>query len=141
MKTIDIEKLKTDKTIARSIERANRTFIKATSAQKRVLIAKDALEQISKRRFHAMHGTYLETTASDYISLSGEAISFQRMLHNSRVPDCIGCARGSLFVSAVRFRNACKVDWTGLDASPGRFRDLKEFSPAQLDMIEDAFEG
>jgi hypothetical protein len=141
MKTIDIEKLKKNKTILASIAKANRAYRKATKAQRRVLIAKDALAQLNIGVIKPAAGfAYLERYPMTKLVPVGEAVSLQVLLHSPTPPECRCCARGALFVSAVRFRNDCEVDSEKLNRSASCFSDLPEFTPTQADRIECAYE-
>lgn len=101
--------------IARSIAKANRQYKNATAAQRRVLIAKDALEQLESRKLSAMCGNYIDATALAPQANEGEYVDvpLQPLLHDPKAPQCQACACGSLLLSAIRFRNRCDIDEAG----------------------------
>lgn len=125
--------------ISRSIAKANRSYCKAGEAQRRVMIAKDALQQLKMHKTVATPGTYVGArTLAAEARLDG-AVQLQELLHNPALKSsCNVCARGALLLSAVRYRNDCTIGpggWTSEDSL------VKEFSRAQQELIESAFES
>lgn len=141
----------------RSVEARNRRFNAATPAQKRVMIAKDALLSLSSGVYTAMQGVY------EGISLKAEvtkaaadretdvnSLSVQEVLACGGA-ECQVCARGALFLSTISLVNKVKMGDTTrndgyLSHSGGRGSShlnpsLEFFSSGQINMIEHYFEG
>lgn len=126
------------KQINQSIARANKIYQKAGAAQRRVLIAKDALQQLKVHKIKAMPGTYVNAyNLVEEAELETE-VQLNTLLHNPMLKSsCKCCARGALLLSAVRYRNDCIVKPDGYTSEDSY---VKEFSVTQQDMIEAAFE-
>lgn len=144
--------MKTPKQVEAEIKRRNRQFKKATAAQKRVLIAKDAISRVQHRQYCAVSGVYVCADcqrcdlAAGNINHIGEAASVQAHLISGT--DCAVCAKGSLLLSCTVLEN----QQTGADLQ----RDVNKFSAVnqnysnglqrrftqkQLNLIEVCFEG
>lgn len=140
--TTTMKKLTKQERIEQSIAEANAIYRKASPAQRRVLIAKDALKQLKDGRVKAKKGQYINaigiarqicrvTNWSNFTPL-------QPALHDLDSPACSACARGSLLLSAIRFRNRCGINgFGGLDKSD---KQIREFPIHQQTAIEVAFE-
>lgn len=125
--------------IERSIAKANKKYNKATPAQRRVMIAKDALKQLGAKRIKAACGTYVNVYNLQREAQVESTEQLQRLLHNPNLTSqCHVCARGALLLSAVMYRNDCFVYEDS--ATPSESEYIKEFSESQQDMIEAAFE-
>lgn len=133
----DYEQAKQAFAIAASIYKANTAYDKASPAQRRVMIAEDALQQLKMGKYCATPGKYLDACGlADEASLNHE-VQLNTLLHNPALKSsCDVCARGALLLSAVRFRNDCIIYTHG-----GTSEDswVKEFSDQQ-EVIEAAFE-
>jgi hypothetical protein len=126
------------KRAAKKVRQSNRRFERATAAEKRVMIAKDAIKQIEARKFIPRSGTYFRCHRH---LQSGEPL--QGQLTGPEAPACTVCGIGAAFVSAVRLFNR-------FDVPSGEseyiwdtdFRDFlrKYFSDTQTYLIEAAFE-
>lgn len=134
----DYEQAKQAFTIATSIYKANTSYDKASPAQRRVMIAKDALQQLKIGKYCATPGTYLNACdLADEAELNGE-VQLNTLLHNPNLQSsCDVCARGALLLSAVRFRNECVI---ASDGGTSEDSFVKEFADQQ-EIIEEAFEG
>ena len=161
-------KIKAKKTItvAAEIAQRNKRFKAATPAQKRVLIAKDVLEQIKRRRFVPEVGSWATffTNVTEhwqddwlYLHIEGDLSfkikheSMQQLFLKER-PTCECCALGALFVSSALYTPTATLAKIERDlAGDGLVRiergaktstNLgKYFSKQQLKLIEAAFEG
>jgi hypothetical protein len=135
----------TEKQIEREIERRNSVFKKASNAQKRVLIAKDVLKQITDRR--------IKPTRGFYVSINDDwrfyAESFRERFISKDIRSCDCCGVGALMVSCTLFNNRQKVGDPELGCDLGMaIRDNDNipnglnrfFSRDQLSMVEQAFE-
>jgi hypothetical protein len=134
---LDFEKAKLDFDIAKSIFKSSLAYEKATAAQRRVMIAEDALAQLKMGRFMATPGTYVSARGLARESKIEDEVQLNTLLHNSALKSsCNVCARGALLLSAVRHRNDCTIDNYG-ETSEESF--VKEFEDQQ-EVIEAAFE-
>lgn len=98
----------TPKQIDAKIKKANAIYKRSTAAQRRVLIAKDALKQIAARKMIASCGiwTDVRVAGSDVLDDAGEPL--QPILHR---PDtkCHCCGVGAIFIGYVRLNNNAMV--------------------------------
>lgn len=134
---LDFEKAKLDFAIAKSIYESNTAYDKASEAKRRVMIAKDALEQLKIGRFWATPGTYVDACKLAHEAKLDDSVQLNTLLHNSKLKSsCDVCARGALLLSAVKFRNDCIISEDG-GTSEDSF--VKEFA-GQQNEIEAAFE-
>lgn len=136
---LDFERAKQGFAIATTIYKANSAYDKASAAQRRVMIAEDALKQLKIGRFVATPGTYVNAyrLAHEAKLDDRDNVQLNTLLHNPALKSsCNVCARGALFLSAVRFRNDCTINGSG-DTSESSF--VKEFADQQ-GRIEEAFE-
>ncbi|NDD52339.1 hypothetical protein EBZ39_00405 [bacterium] len=139
------------------IEKRNKIFKAATAAEKRVLIAKDVLAQVAAGRFKPTEGSWANPrTASgreihiwDTDKYDPDA-SVREMFLGEQIAKCDCCALGAMFVSCTLYNN--KTTLEDFDNETLDFVDnvqdasfsngfAKFFSPAQLRLIEIAFEG
>lgn len=99
----------TPKQIDAKIKKANTVYKRSTPAQRRVLIAKDALNQIAANKMIARCGVWTDVRVggSDVIDEAQEPL--QPILHR---PDtkCHCCGVGAIFLGYVRLNNNAKVD-------------------------------
>jgi hypothetical protein len=126
-----------DFAIARSYYKNNKAYEQASPASRRLMIAKDALQQLKAGRFTAKQGTYLY--AGELAEESGitETAQLHTLLHNPTLKSsCTVCARGALLLSAVRFRNDVTIDPLGGTSENSQ---VDEFEDQQY-TIESAFE-
>lgn len=135
---------KKQKLINASIRRLNAAYKKASSAGRRVLIAKDALKQIQVRKYKVKHGAFVEY--DDLIeTIPGKhtdaKVQLQPYLHDPDAPTCNVCGIGSLFLSAVRCRNDFQVTpESSFPPNQSTLDWLTEFNDGQRKLIEMAFE-
>lgn len=123
--------------IAKTILKTSAAFEKANPAQRRVMIAEDALQQLKIGKFVATPGTYVN--ACDLADEAGitDDVQLNTLLHNPTLKSsCDVCARGALLLSAVRYRNDCTIDDCGTTSEDSHVR---EFGTEQYG-IEEAFE-
>jgi hypothetical protein len=135
--------------VAKARQKSNRLFEKMTKAQKRVAIVKDALSQLRQEKISA--GVMYYIRAQIPYGTSGE-VSLQKLL--PKLPPCHVCARGALFLSAVRKANQCLLQDCGYENCSqhanendphfleiNRKVERKFFSDEQIALIEMAYEG
>lgn len=140
-------------------KKLNDKFKKATAAQKRVIIAQDALDQIKSKRFKPESGNFLKVKNLEFnpngYHTSEEAElgekSFQKVFVESPKIKCVGCALGALFLSTTVVNNnstVCETIEEGSDLGEMiQYRNSfsnglhKFFSEEQLVQIEYCFEG
>lgn len=121
----------------------NQKFEQASDAEKRVMIAEDAITQLIARRFLAKPGTW----AIIYCPDSQSETSLQKILDDSNKSiKCTCCGIGSLFLSQVRIENQYEISRENTGNYSMYDYDMcptleKYFSREQLDLIEVAFEG
>jgi len=125
--------------IRQSIRRANRAYSKAGPAQRRILIAKDALAQIKLKKMDVRTGFFTNIPRFSELVPDGGTVQLQKLLHDPDAPQCRGCALGTLFLSSVRMRNRFMIA-EDTDGDEEIIPLLKEFSPKQRQLIEMAFE-
>jgi len=131
-----------------AIEKRNEAFWKLPAAEQRVAIAQDVLNELSARRMNAKRDIYVYF--GDYCLPKGsEEDSLQD--HLEKMPSCDVCAKGALFVSAVRLGNRFKcgeivdgvideddINYVDFSNFKDFLRDI--FSSEQLELIEYVFE-
>lgn len=157
--------------LRREINRRNKLFAAADNAGKRVLIAKDVIEQLKLRRFRAQQGAWLNfgfdvhrRWDSAELEVSNSGYHSPVLSENVRekflakeLPSCSCCALGSMFMSCTLLNNQTTVQQLNVASSdlgdaiesPKQFAEsrvfsnglTKFFSAAQLKLIETAFEG
>jgi hypothetical protein len=125
--------------IINKIEKDNAAFEVMTNSQKRVAIAKDALQWIRLGALTPTKGTYLRpqlhpTLALDY----PERAAVQANTLNWGACQC--CALGAIFISKVnRFDNCSAMDFQSFVGQSRMMDGI--FDYIDLDRIETAFEG
>jgi hypothetical protein len=126
------QKTVTDR-INNKIKKLNAAYRKATPAQRRVMIAKDALKQLNDGSFYAKHGVYVMT--SECHIERDEPLQPHLIEHT---PECQCCAKGALFLSSVRLNNKFNgsPDWIGND----EVLKVVEWPLRNLNLIERRFE-
>lgn len=127
-------------------------YKKASKAEKRVILAKDALKQLNAEKFIATSGVYVR--AGEELKAEIETKGTQKALLARDVTPCRVCAKGALFLSRIRAGNTCDlvIDgtddgdyYTGVPVSAD-FDTLQRtlsnlFGEVHIDSIEDAFEA
>lgn len=116
-------------------------FSKLSKPQQRVRIAKDVLLQLKKKKYIAAEGAYINNT--DLMFYSGLSSSDDIQKNFSKIHECRCCALGSCLLSITKFKNTLNVGdvmgkYNFLQKSKKLF---KMFSPKQLLLIENSFEG
>lgn len=129
------------------------TKTRLSKAEMRVIVAKDALAQMKAEKYIATNGTYVGSELISRIGIEGGErhpydgggscyINLEEPLQPLLLKDkgeCRVCAKGALFLSAVRKFNSAKV---GDVADDDDFKiAVKIFGLKQYDLIEAAFEG
>jgi len=113
--------VKSIKKLTKSIKKGNKKFKAATAAQKRVLIAKDVIASLGKRKIRPACGTWLSTSASKMLIYIAPALVTAKDLIEERqlsdilaeLPTCRACAIGTMFnVSVQRFNKLKCTDLT-----------------------------
>ena len=145
--------------LQREIARRNRVFKAASAAKKRVLIAKDVIEQINAGRYFPSPGTWVEPTYSDgrwlnIVNTFGEDASVRELFLSEKISMCDCCALGGMFMSCTLYNNQTTAEQFEEEVGfGGNLPDLvpkrgkisnglnKFFDPKQLKLIEAAFEG
>lgn len=97
--------------IQKEIRRRNRLFKNKTAAQKRILIAKDVIEQIRAKRFTATEGIYIAIYNKNDEFFDGdesEKSAQKEILNNANRCEC--CAIGSVVASCILFNNEVDVE-------------------------------
>lgn len=145
---------KAKKAMVEAIKAGNKRFERATAAQKRVIVAEDAIAQVRAGRFHPMTGVYFDPcTGKNRNKTSEEA--FKSLYKVTLNPDkfegeqCVGCALGGLFLAktinkpeknvATFMDEAYEVGSYDYDTPADPLSSI--FSADQLDLIEGVFEG
>jgi hypothetical protein len=126
------------------MEKTNTTKPGISKAEMRVTIAKDALQQLKAEKIIAVSGSYYGTELIDELDKmvvkdddnKKYKVQAQPFL-KKRVNPCRVCAKGALFLSAVRKYNKATLD--DVMCEDLRVAD-KIFGSRQFDQIEAAFE-
>lgn len=145
-------KTKQDKQ-AKAIKTHNKHFQKATRAGKRVMVAKDALERVLNKQLSVECGLWCDVIDNrnrkeEEIEKKDETVEFQEIILSNQLGKkitCQVCAVGALFVSAVSFKNRCKIEWDcgyyfSTDEAFHSEQLTSLFSEKQRLLIENAFE-
>lgn len=136
------------------INKTNEKFKNATKAQKRVMIAKDVLEQIKTNRYLAKSGKWVETNFSKKSKVSeicdSPEISIQDIFKDKTIESCNVCALGGLFMSCINLNNNTTLeDFNQETSNLGDIIDVDDkisnklnriFTRNQLILIEQYFE-
>jgi hypothetical protein len=151
---------KAKRAMVEAIKAGNARFEKATPAQKRVIIAQDAIDQVRMGRFAPTSGIYVEPANCNV----GYDVAYKNLhkmtLHPEKTKglQCVGCALGGLFIaqainkpaknsSVLREQSNCVGDYEfpedidGNPVSPNLMPLIDFFSVEQLRLIEAVFEG
>lgn len=139
-----------NKKLVKEIERRKAEWKAANRAQKRVLLAKDALAQVEKKRIKPTLSCWVNVPDKTTV---GENVQ-EAVLDNKLKCQC--CALGGLLLSATLYKNKIKVDSDGLFGNAqigdlqysaiymGNVSDKLKFEGLfgvdQLALIEQAFE-
>lgn len=126
------------KLLTKEIQKRNKAYEKATPAQRRVMIAKDAIGQIKAKKYEVGH-CYLrvyEDMGSFRFRPSDDA---REVLSRDDAPVCRVCAKGALFLSGIRIKNCYTMDETK-HARIQPAADAPGFSASQWHRIEIAYE-
>jgi hypothetical protein len=115
-------------------------FDSLTKAQKRVVIAKDVIKQINAKQLIAKPGWYISLDMSDFTS------SMSIKDNYSKIKECRVCALGACLMATTKFANVLNFSDIGRDIHSLDNDNVKKvfseiFSPDQLLLIEQAFEG
>lgn len=112
------------------------TFNKLTKAKQRVVIAKDVLLRINKKKIKPQTGRFCVLPSG---LASGEPL--QNFMNKKR-GSCYTCAKGGLFMSFVGINNKFNVgDYLSENIDSESMKELsKTFTKKQLALIETAFE-
>lgn len=116
------------------IEKLNTAYQKATPAQRRKMIAKDALAQINSGAIDPMRGVYVHLKGK----VGWEAPLQPLLLNESKPLKCTCCAKGALFISCVRLSNRYHGD-PSMIGSAG-INDIVNWPTKNYNDIEAAFE-
>lgn len=126
----------------KTFNKKNEIFRAATKSEKRVMIAKDVLEQLKLKRIKAKGGAYVEFPNSVGIinDVKNKTKQVCELLEENR---CECCAFGSMIISDILIND--KVECGEIKASGflivGETRLRKYFSYDHLRLIERTFEG
>lgn len=136
----NVRKIKFDKyknsdimTPMKTISERNRAFMKASKPRRRVLIAKDVLQQIKAGQYRMTSGTYFSRHSSRFTKIDQTSL-----LANGET--CQVCGIGSAFVSAIRLGNNFDMNQCELTTLDIKLLLVKYFSRLQLRLIESTFE-
>ena len=134
----------------RKLEEKNKKFAKANKAAKRVMIAKDVLEQLQAKRIVAKKGTYCTFKLNEVRTIKkSDNKSVRENFHNGAITSCKTCGIGAIMLSTILFKNGINVQHNIQFASVWNDSDtdqqatalvLKYFDEQQLRLIEAAFE-
>jgi hypothetical protein len=90
------------KNLVKRIQRSNKKFESATSAQKIVMVAQDVLALLTLQRIEAEHGTYVRVPQVEKVKVNEDGnCSMQDVFKMPDLPACHVCAIGSAQVAAV----------------------------------------
>lgn len=133
--------------------KVNKEFEAASPAEKRIMIAKDAIEQIEAGQYIARQGVYLQNDDEDgknWINSGTKSlygVDLQKWLEDSD-NKCRVCAKGAIFASCIRYTDdyspeteIIKITRSTVGAHKEIDRLAEYFREGQLELIEIAFEG
>lgn len=139
-------------------KRRNAAFARMSAANKRVIVAKDVLEQLRSKKIKATNGTYFEPTQklreNERMKILGKDLSDALPM----IPSCNVCAIGSLFKCVVERADKVKVvdasnatgaadevefghDGVVFTNSRAYLTSMGIFTDEQLALMENAFES
>ena len=120
------------------IKKLNTKFESLSSAEQRVLIAKDVLAQVKAEKFIPRRGNYIKNLTIKGGQPSGGSVQ----KHFDEIT-CSCCALGACLLSATKFKNKLEFgdiyDMVSRNSSWDLLKGI--FSAEQLNMIEYAFEA
>ena len=140
--------------IQKEIDSRNALFKNANLQQKRILIAKDALQQSIKKKIKIVPGKWVDLhfKNNSMIDYSDSDQSLRELLLSDKLKPCECCGLGGLFVSCTLFNN--KTTYGDVTSGDEEYlgdpiqdditlsNKLNEiFTKNQLILIEIAFEG
>jgi hypothetical protein len=136
--------------VKKKIEKNNLTFNKASDAEKRMIVAKEIIQQIKDKRFRAATGNFCSFWHYDSEGkLFDKDKSIQELYLTHRIWECRVCALGALAISITLYKNKETIndyedDFSDLgrtlkggDTKNGM---LELFGREQIILIEQAFE-
>ena len=114
---------------------------KLSKGDTRVLIAKDVIKQLKRKKIIVERGTYCFNPIFCNLKEMEELSELKKVLAKSK-DKCYVCALGALFVSAVNRFNKYQIttDWAGIGKYETTNYLCKYFSDSQMGLIEDVFE-
>lgn len=117
-------------------------FSKLSKPEQRVKVAKDVLLQLKKKTYIASVGKYVVTNDLLEIGLKKEDDIRKNF---KKIQQCRCCALGSCLLSITKFKNTLTVGDLGGGINSYKEKEAKKlftmFSPQQLLLIENSFEG
>lgn len=125
----------------KNVKKANIKFEGLTKPEKAVFIAKDVIRQINTHKITARSGAYIESK-----TLPKGIWEKDIKANYSRIQNCTVCAMGACVLAITKQVNKLKfedinMNFTRYSANPLRKMLSSVFSPTQLFLIEQAFEG
>lgn len=134
---------------SRRVAKANKSFEKLSTADKRVQIARDVLAQLASKRLIATPGTWLAGSNEGNLFSKKDLEKnpdLQKILKNTE--ECTGCALGGMFMCAVERADELKLGDLSVESQDMKQLQTEDvfeymekfFSRDQLDAIESAFE-
>lgn len=127
------------------IKKSNSNFKRKTLAEKRVLIAKDALELFKLGKISIERGQFVSFDSSlsvyNYVFEISQENELQKLL--PKIHNCKVCALGGLMISKANLYNDCKLSVEERDLkylNPRRIKNIPYFTKYQSQLIETAFE-
>lgn len=139
-------KLTKKQKIELEVSKLNEKFKKTSPEKRRVLIAKDVIQQLNLNKFIAESRTYLEfNKESDFgfINLTTDDLngSLKKHINNDDLK-CTVCGIGGIFASCVRINNNISAKKYNSNDEQSSIRNFlqKWFSIEQLILIESSFE-
>ena len=122
----------------------NKAFEKATKPERRVMVAKDVLEQLKKRQLVAMAGRYVGLQFMPTYSSLNPNLDIKE--NYDKVQECHVCALGACIMATTRFTNQLNFEDVGRTSDEMAITKVSNvltdiFTPEQLHIIEIAFEG
>lgn len=145
-----------ERKIQKEIDKRNKIFKKASPAQKRVLIAKDVIDQIRLNKIKPQNGVFFRSNYIDKIDEQvygydeRDSISMQKTLLSDKAGKCRCCALGSLVTSCTLYNNKSTLadlqhDFLNLGDTIRYGEKISNglneiFDKEQLKLIEIAFE-
>lgn len=115
-------------------------FSELSPSQQRIKVAKDVLLQLKKKKYVATVGKYID---SYDFSKMGLKYDDDIKKNFKKIKECKCCALGSCLLSITKFKNTLTIkdvsSKENFQNSSGKL--LKMFTPKQLLLIENSFEG